>query len=170
MGVTTEYEPNVYDVRDVIRTVKYEELMKKLADGDISEQEFNERIEEVEDEELAQRLKNDIMKAKSKKLEDTEESYINGDISDEELERRMDELFESGDEFLEYEGEEESEGSRVLSRAKRYALPICVAVPFLFVVLMPGINPMMAIVAAPILLLLGVVVYVGLMDATGELH
>ncbi len=44
---------------------------------------------------------------KSQKYQDLEEQYVNGEISEGELERRMEELFESGDDFLEYEEEGE---------------------------------------------------------------
>lgn len=90
---------------------------------------------------------------KSQKYEDLQEQYGEDEISEEELERRMGELFESGDDFL----DEEPDDGPTLGK---YAFPISVALPFLFVLLMPNINAMIVVVAAPALLVIGALMFV----------
>lgn len=155
---------NVYDVRDVMQDAKYQELLERYEACGLGEEDLRAQLEKhFENKGKAQELKADIMKAKSKKLEDTEESFVKGEIDDEELERRMDELFRNGDDFLEYEDEEfedtgPSIGNRITARVERYALPICALMPSVVVLALP-LNPMIALVTAPVLLLLGLMLY-----------
>lgn len=112
----------------------------------------------------AQNLEEHIVQMKSKKYERLQEQYRNDEISDEELERRMDDLMESGDDFLDAESPSTTEkaaeaGKSLRKKLAYYALPVLVLLPIAAVILLPGINPMMAVVAAPPLLFLGLLLY-----------
>lgn len=130
--------------------------------------EVEEKLEALaENTNTAARLEKHMTEMKSQKYEELQEQYEEDEISEEELERRMGELFESGDDFLDEEPDdgptigERMGGSlkSVGSTLDKYALPIFATLPFLFVLLMPGINPMIITVASPALFAIGITMY-----------
>ena len=108
-------------------------------------------------------LKQDVVRSKSEQYDELREQFVNDEISEEEFSRRADELLDNGDDFLEYE-ESASDKAKDAGRSFKetlayYSLPICLLLPFLFVVLVPNISAMIAVTAAPALIGVGLVLW-----------
>jgi len=105
---------------------------------------------------------------KAEKYQELLEEFENDEISEDELERRMDRLFESGDDFLDEDPNATPSISEksisALSTLRPimsyYALPICALLPFIVIVLMPGISPMVAVTSAPLVLSIGLGLFI----------
>jgi hypothetical protein len=150
-----------YDTNEIVELMR-EKVKNKYLDDEITEQEYIERMSELTSE---QQAAEDVEGMKAKKFEELQDQFENDEISEEELEAEMDRLFDSGDEFLDVETGEstiESANSTIRDKLSYYALPLCILLPIIAVILVPGINPMMAVVAAPALLALGGLLYASL--------
>lgn len=156
-----------YDLRGLFAEARQRVLDQYAAD-EITEAELDEKLNNLAtNTETAARLEEHMVNMKAQKYQKLQEQYENDEITEDELEQRMDELFESGDDFLEEDPDSgpsvseraSSAGAGLRKKLAYYAFPALVLLPIVAVVLLPGINPMIAVVAAPTLLVLGLILY-----------
>lgn len=108
-------------------------------------------------------LKSNVVRGKADEYEELQEQYANDEISEQEFEARIHQLLDNGDEFLDYEESAtdtaKDAGRSLKQKLAYYSLPLTVIAAFAIPILLPGINPMMAIVAAPTILAVAVIVW-----------
>jgi hypothetical protein len=154
----------VYSTSEVVSASR-EKLKTKYLENEITEAEYVSHMSQLT---AGEDVARDVESMKAQKYEDLQEQYENDEITEAELESRMDRLFDSGDEFLDVDSNESSAvtqrassaGTAIRKKLAYYSFPAIVLLPIVAVIVVPGINPMMAIVAAPTLLALGLVLYV----------
>jgi hypothetical protein len=159
-----------YDTSEVVESERRRAKDKYLND-ELTEEEYVSRMSQLG---AANELAGEIETMKAEKYEELEEQYQNDEISEDELEAEMDRLFESGDEFLDVGEDQEQQSFSpfglltdtmegmadwIAQKLNYYALPILVMVPIIAVIVIPGINPMLALLTAPALLTLGLLLY-----------
>lgn len=111
----------------------------------------------------ANELERDVVRNKKEKYDNLREQYENDEISESEYDRQVSEMMKSGVDFLDYEetatDSVKDTGRSLKRKLAYYSLPITVLGFFAAVILIPGINPMMAVVAAPTILTLAVLTW-----------
>jgi len=112
----------------------------------------------------AEELERDVIRGQKTEFEKLQEQYANGEISEQEFEKQVGELLESGDEFLDYEetaaDTARDTGRSLKKRLSYYSLPLLLLASILAPIVVPGVSPMLSIVAAPTLLLVGLTVWI----------
>ena len=103
------------------------------------------------------------MRGKADEYEKLQEQYVNDEISEQEFEARAHQLLENGDEFLDYEetasDKAKDAGRSLKQKLAYYSLPLTIIAAFAIPILLPNVSPMVAIVAAPTILTVAVIVW-----------
>lgn len=110
-----------------------------------------------------EKLKGDIVRSQKQDFDTLQKKYADGEIDDEEYEQGIENLLQGGDEFMDYEetaADTAKDAGRSLKRKLAYySLPLTVLLAFAIPILVPGISPMLAIVAAPTILTVALIVW-----------
>lgn len=110
-----------------------------------------------------QKLKRDIVRSEKEDYDELQEQYANGEINDREFEQGVENLLDSGDEFLEYEettsDKAKDAGRSLKQKLAYYSLPLTIIAAFAIPILLPNVSPMVAIVAAPTIFTVAVIVW-----------